>query len=373
MPTAPLGRKIRVLVVDDSALIRQLLTELLSHDPSIQVIGTAPDPYAAVEKIKRLSPDVLTLDVEMPRMDGLTFLDKLMRAHPMPVLMVSSLTQRGAETTLRALELGAVDFVAKPTVDVKSGTLDIASEIVAKVKAAARAKIKVKPHGAIAAPPTPVASLKGEALIRSTHKVIAIGASTGGTEALREVLEAMPCDAPGIVIVQHMPARFTESFAQRLDGLCRIRVHEAKDGDHVLPGHALIAPGDFHMAVQRSGATYSVRVTHGDPVNRHRPSVDVLFDSCAHYLGGNAVAAILTGMGADGARGLLAMRNAGARTVAQDEASCVVFGMPKEAIALGGAECVEPLDRIAGTLLRMAASDGFVLGHRAATPGGAAA
>lgn len=357
MSTTP-WNKTKVLIVDDSAVMRQLLTEMLSHDPALEVIGAASDPYIAREKILRLEPDVLTLDVEMPRMDGLTFLDKLMRGHPMPVVMVSSLTERGCETTLRALELGAVDFVTKPKLDVASGTVALADEIVEKVKAAAAAKVgrRNKPRPA----PEPVAAAinglaRGGSMIRTTQKVIAVGASTGGTEALREFLEPLPADSAGIVIVQHMPEKFTRSFAERLDSLCRIRVKEAEDGDRVIPGHALIAPGNYHMEVFRNGAEYRVRTFVSDPVNRHRPSVDVLFHSCAQHLGANAIGVILTGMGADGARGLLEMHQAGARTIAQDEASCVVFGMPREAIALGAADEVTALDNIPAAVLREAA------------------
>ena len=344
--------KAKVLIVDDSALMRQLLTQLLSQSADLEVVGTAPDPYAAWEKIKSLKPDVLTLDVEMPRMDGLTFLEKIMRLHPMPVLMISSLTEKGCQTTLRALELGATDFVTKPSIDLQHGTREIAHEIIEKVKTAARARVRLRPSLPSNGPARPLPS-KSEALLKSTHKVIAIGASTGGTEALRDVLTELPANTPGVVIVQHMPEKFTQSFAERLNSLCQMQVHEAKDGDRILPGHILIAPGGYHMEVTRSGANYNVRVFMAEPVNRHRPSVDVLFQSCARYLGGNAVGAILTGMGNDGARGLLAMRQAGARTVAQDEASCVVFGMPKEAIALGGAEEVLPLPKISASILRM--------------------
>lgn len=347
--------KTKVLIVDDSAVMRQLLTEILSRDPAIEVIGAASDPFIAREKILRLQPDVLTLDVEMPRMDGLTFLEKLMRGHPMPVVMVSSLTERGCETTFRALELGAVDFVTKPKLDVTNGTVDLAAEILEKVKAAAGAKIarRNKPRPA----PEPVAPATnghaaGRSMIRTTQKVIAVGASTGGTEALREFLEPLPADSAGIVIVQHMPEKFTRSFAERLDSLCRIRVKEAEDGDRIIPGHALIAPGNYHMEVFRNGAEYRVRTFVSDPVNRHRPSVDVLFHSCAQQLGANAIGVIMTGMGADGARGLLEMHQAGARTIAQDEASCVVFGMPREAIALGAADEVTPLSRIPAAVLR---------------------
>jgi two-component system chemotaxis response regulator CheB len=342
-------KKIKVLIVDDSALIRQLLTEILSRDPALEVVGTAPNPLVAREKVLRLEPDVITLDVEMPQMDGLTFLEKLMRAHPIPVVMISSLTERGCDTTLRALELGAVDFVTKPRIDVADGTVQLADEIVEKVKAAARARVGM-PRRRADHPPTPLAS---RGLLKTTHKVVAMGASTGGTEALREVLEPLPADTPGIVMVQHMPEKFTRSFAARLDSLCHVRVKEAEDGDRILPGHALLAPGNYHMEVVRSGAEYHVRVFQGDPVNRHRPSVDVLFRSCAQRLGANVVGVILTGMGADGARGLLEMREAGARTIAQDEASSVVFGMPKEAIAMGGAEEVSSLTAIPARILRM--------------------
>ncbi|BCS31899.1 chemotaxis response regulator protein-glutamate methylesterase [Luteitalea sp. TBR-22] len=342
----------RVLIVDDSALIRQLLTQILQSDPDIEVVAAVPDPVAAVERLKHERVDVITLDVEMPRMDGLTFLEKLMRAWPIPVLMVSSLTERGCATTLRALELGAVDFVTKPKIDVRAGIEELGQQILAKVHDAARAKVRRRESGAAA----PVKVLPNtQALINSTHKVIAIGASTGGTEALREVLQVLPADSPGIVVVQHMPETFTRSFAERLDTLCQIKVKEAADGDRILPGHALIARGNIHMEVRRSGAIYSVRLVDSPPVNRHRPSVDVLFDSCARYLGANAVGVILTGMGNDGARGMRAMHDAGAFTIAQDEASCVVFGMPKEAIAAGGVDEILPLSRVAPGMLRAVA------------------
>jgi two-component system chemotaxis response regulator CheB len=345
--------KIKVLIVDDSALMRQLLSELLSRDSGLTVVGVAPDAYVAWDKIQTLAPDVLTLDVEMPRMDGLTFLEKLMRARPMPVVMVSSLTEKGCETTLRALELGAVDFVTKPKMDVQSGTIDIAQELVLKVKAAALARPRRLSAALSNAPVQKPA--RGEALLESSEQVIAIGASTGGTEALRCVLTALPPDAPGIVIVQHMPEKFTSQFAARLDKLCQVRVSEAKEGDRVLRGQVLIAPGNLHMEVSRSGAAYAVKLNSEPPVGHHRPSVDVLFESCARHLGPKVVGVILTGMGADGARGLLAMRRNGARTIAQDEATSVVFGMPKEAIANGSVERVVPLDRIASTMLAYAA------------------
>jgi len=350
------ARPIRVLVVDDSALVRQIMTAILSADREIEVVGAAADPYAAWDKIQRLRPDVITLDVEMPRMDGLTFLEKLMCAHPMPVLMVSSLTERGCATTLRALELGAVDFVTKPRLDITRGVGELAGEIASKVKGAAAAKLRGRaavrqtqaPGAAPATAPRP-------ATYEGTYKILAIGASTGGTEALREVLCALPPDSPGVVIVQHMPESFTRAFADRLNGLTRIRVSEARDGDRVLPGHALIAPGNFHMELARNGAEYRVRVFSAEPVNRHRPSVDVLFHSCARAAGKNAVGIILTGMGDDGARGLLAMRSAKARTIAEDETTCVVFGMPREAINAGAVEFIEPLQRIAQAALRLAA------------------
>jgi two-component system chemotaxis response regulator CheB len=338
---------IKVLIVDDSALMRQLLTQILSSDPQIKVAGAAADPFVAREKIKSLQPDVLTLDIEMPRMDGLTFLEKLMRGHPMPVVMISSLTDKGADTTLRALSLGAVDYVSKPKLDVSDGTIDQAEEIIAKVKAAARAKVRNSPP-----PNVPVAETASRPYqFSATHKVVAIGASTGGTEALRELLVPLPADFPGIVIVQHMPEAFTGAFAKRLDGMCRIHVQEARDGDHVLPGHALLAPGGHQMAVVRRGAEYEVRVYRGERVNRHLPSVDVLFSSCAQQLGKNALGVLLTGMGNDGAQGMLRMKQAESFTIAQDETTSVVFGMPKEAIRLGAVDQVLPLGQIGSALL----------------------
>jgi two-component system, chemotaxis family, protein-glutamate methylesterase/glutaminase len=347
--------KIKVLIVDDSALMRQILTDILSRDPALEVVGTATDPYVARDRIIRLAPDVITLDVEMPRMDGLTFLEKLMRAHPIPVVMVSSLTQKGCETTWRALELGATDFVTKPKLDVQTGTLHLAQEIIDKVKSAARAKVRLPKSTAVLRPAV-LQPASAPLTFRATHKVVAIGASTGGTEAIREVLTRMPADAPGIVMVQHMPEKFTTSFAERLNSLSKVRVSEAQDGDRILPGHALLAPGNFHMEVARSGVEYRVRVFASEPVNRHRPSVDVLFASCARQLGGNAIGVILTGMGADGAKEMAAMRRAGAHTIAQDEESCVVYGMPKEAVAMGGAAEILPLDRISAGILRAIAA-----------------
>lgn len=338
---------IKVLIVDDSALMRQLLTQILTSDPGIQVIGAASDPFAAREKIKALNPDVLTLDIEMPRMDGLTFLEKLMRGHPMPVVMISSLTEKGADTTLRALSLGAVDFITKPKLDVSTGTLDQAEEIVAKVKAAAWAHLR---HNITPATP-PVEVQRKDFRFSATHKVVAIGSSTGGTEALRDLLAPLPADFPGIVIVQHMPEAFTRPFAERLNSICRIHVAEARDGDRILQGHALLAPGGHQMGIVSHGAESTVRVYRGERVNRHMPSVDVLFNSCAKQLGKNALGVILTGMGNDGAQGMLEMKQADAYTIAQDEASCVVFGMPKEAIKLGGVEEILPLSRIGQALI----------------------
>jgi two-component system chemotaxis response regulator CheB len=346
--------KIRVITVDDSALMRQVLAQLLSKDPDIEVVGSAPDPYIAREKIKALNPDVITLDVEMPKMDGLTFLEKLMRGRPMPVVMVSSLTEAGCQTTLRALELGAVDFITKPKIDLREAMEDLADDLIAKVKAAAIAKIRgtAPTANGTSQPATPrVVTHLSSAMIKTTDTIIAIGSSTGGTEAVKDVLEVLPPNTPPILITQHMPERFTKTWADRMNQLCRISVKEAEDGDSVLPGHALVAPGSYHMALVRSGARYSVRITQDPPVNRHRPSVDVLFDSVAQYAGANAVGVILTGMGGDGAKGMLAMKQAGAYTIAQDEASCVVFGMPKEAIKLGGVDKILPLGDIAGAVL----------------------
>lgn len=348
-------RNIKVLVVDDSALMRQILSDVFDHVPDVQVIGTATDPYSAWDKIHRLSPDVITLDVEMPRMDGLAFLERLMVARPLPVVMVSSLTETGCDTTLRALELGAVDVIPKPKLDIVSSFASIAEELVAKVRAAANAKVRrrIAPRSN-AIGPSLVASIP-PIKFRTTHQVITIGASTGGTEALASVLSMLPADAPGIVAVIHMPAGFTHSYANRLDRICALRVHEASDGDRVLPGHVLIAPGNLQTAIRRSGAITTVCVFPGEAVNRHRPSVDVLFASCAEHLGPNAVGAILTGMGDDGARGMLAMKRAGASTIAQNEDTSVVFGMPREAIALGAVDEVLPLDRIPQALIRLAA------------------
>ncbi|MBK9305845.1 MAG: chemotaxis response regulator protein-glutamate methylesterase [Nitrospira sp.] len=356
--------KIRVLTVDDSALMRQVLAALLAKDPDIDVVGAAPDPFIAREKIKALNPDVLTLDVEMPKMDGLTFLEKLMRGHPMPVVMVSSLTEAGCQTTLRALELGAVDFITKPKIDLREGMDEIAQDLIAKVKAAAAARVRPLSVKREASESVTNGASRGTlhegrftndvsrtAMIKTTDTIIAIGSSTGGTEAVKDVLEVLPPNTPPILITQHMPERFTKTWAERLNSLCRISVKEAEDGDSVLPGHALIAPGNFHMTLVRSGARYTVRLNQDHPVNRHRPSVDVMFASVAQYAGANAIGVILTGMGGDGAKELLTMKQAGAFTIAQDEASCIVFGMPKEAIKAGGVDKVLPLHEIAGSIL----------------------
>ena len=347
--------KIKVLIVDDSALIRSVMSEIISSQPDMEVVGVAPDPLVARELIKQTNPDVLTLDVEMPKMDGLDFLEKLMRLRPMPVLMVSSLTERGSEITMRALELGAVDFVTKPKLSIQSGMREYTELIADKIRAAARARITAR---------TVVPSKVAGALppirnpMTSSEKLIIIGASTGGTEAIREFLMQMPSDCPGILIAQHMPEGFTTSFARRLDGLCKISVCEAAGEERVLPGHAYIAPGHSHLMLARSGANYVTRIDQADPVNRHRPSVDVLFRSAALAAGKNAVGVILTGMGKDGARGMLDMKNAGAYNFAQDEASCVVFGMPREAIAVGATHEVGPLSELPGRVLNYLATHG---------------
>jgi two-component system chemotaxis response regulator CheB len=348
-------QKIKVLCVDDSALIRSLMTEIINSQPDMTVVATAPDPLVARDLIKQHNPDVLTLDVEMPRMDGLDFLEKLMRLRPMPVVMVSSLTERGSEITLRALELGAVDFVTKPKVGIRDGMLDYSEKLADKIRAAARARVRqaapvqhaaaAAGHAGAAAHAASPAPLFNNPLV-STEKLIIVGASTGGTEAIREVLVPLPPDAPAVLIAQHMPPGFTKSFAQRLNGLCRITVKEAEHGERVLPGHAYIAPGHAHLLLARSGANYIAHLSDDPPVNRHRPSVDVLFRSAAQHAGKNAVGVILTGMGRDGAAGLLDMRKAGAYTLAQDEASCIVFGMPREAIAMGAADEIASLSEM---------------------------
>lgn len=336
--------KIRVLCVDDSALMRQLMTEIINSHADMEMVASAPDPLVARDLIKEFNPDVLTLDVEMPRMDGLDFLEKLMRLRPMPVVMVSSLTGKGSEVTLRALELGAVDFVTKPSLGIREGMLAYSQMIADKVRAASRARLHVR------GPQPAPAMLKAGPLL-SSEKLIAIGASTGGTEAIRHVLQPLPATSPALLITQHMPPGFTRSFAERLNKLCQITVKEAEDGERILPGHAYIAPGAMHLELARSGANYQVKLNEGPPVNRHKPSVDVLFKSVAQHAGRNAVGVILTGMGNDGAAGLLAMNKAGAWTIAQNEASCVVFGMPREAIALGGASEVVDLHQISQHML----------------------
>ncbi|KWT92139.1 MULTISPECIES: chemotaxis response regulator protein-glutamate methylesterase [unclassified Variovorax] len=344
-------KKIKVLCVDDSALIRSVMTELINSQSDMTVVGTAADPLVARDLIKQTNPDVLTLDVEMPRMDGLEFLEKLMRLRPMPVVMVSSLTERGSEIALRALELGAIDFVTKPRLGVRDGLIQYTEHIAGKIRAAAQARLLPSRQAAA----RPAAESAQEPLLQrpllSTEKLIIIGASTGGTEAIREVLQPLPPDAPAVLIAQHMPPGFTRSFAQRLDGLCRIHVKEAEQGERVLPGYAYIAPGGWHLALGRSGANYVAQLDQEPPVNRHRPSIDVLFDSAARHAGKNAIGMILTGMGRDGAEGLLRMRQAGAHTLAQDEASCVVYGMPREAVLIGAADEVSPLNEMTRRVL----------------------
>jgi two-component system chemotaxis response regulator CheB len=345
MQTSLRPGKVRVLIVDDSALVRQVLSEILSQDPGIEVVGTASDPLIARDKIKQLEPDVLTLDVEMPRMDGLTFLQNLMRLRPMPVVMVSSLTEAGAQVTLDALALGAVDFVTKPKLDVERGLNHYASELCERVRNAARARVaRLLPTAAAPLQATPIK-------YRTTDRLIAIGASTGGTEAIRAILELMPADAPATVITQHIPAAFSRPFAERLDRHSKMTVVQAEDDMPLLAGHAYVAPGGLHLRVQRSGARWRCRLGEDDPVRRHRPSVDALFESVAQAAGANASAALLTGMGDDGARGLLALRKAGAATMVQDEASSVVWGMPGAAYTLGAAQQVLPLAEIASALL----------------------
>ncbi len=359
--------KTRVVVVDDSALVRSMLTEIINRQPDMECIGAAADPLVAREMIRNLNPDVITLDVEMPRMDGIDFLSKLMRLRPMPVVMVSTLTERGAEVTLKALELGAIDFVAKPKIGVADGLRQLSDDITDKIRVASKARIHrlapaagttsaaaagARPAGApgAAAAPKPVAAtpLLGRL---STEKLIFIGASTGGTEATKDVLIGLPADSPAVVITQHMPPGFTRNYAARLDGLCKISVREASDGERILPGHAYIAPGGMHLSIERSGANYIARVQDGDPVNRHKPSVEVLFSSAARVVGPNAIGIMLTGMGADGAKAMREMKDAGAYCVAQDEATCVVFGMPREAINAGAVQEVLPLGKISQHVL----------------------
>ncbi|RKY24208.1 MAG: chemotaxis response regulator protein-glutamate methylesterase [Planctomycetota bacterium] len=338
---------IRVLIVDDSAVVRKILTDQLSKEKDIEIVGTAADPYIARDKIVRLSPDVITLDVEMPKMDGLSFLRKLMKYKPIPVIIVSSVTQEGGKAALHALELGAIDVIAKP--GTAYSVTDVAERLARSIRAAARAQVSARMTRML----TRTVQKQHAALskLETTDKILAIGASTGGTEAIKAVLTRLPGNTPGTVIVQHMPAQFTTSFAERLDSLCEMTVREARGGERLTPGLALLAPGNHHMVLRRSGAVFEVRLKDGPRVHYQRPAVDVLFDSVAKFAGVNAVGVLLTGMGADGARGLLAMRRAGAHTIAQDEKSCVVYGMPKEAADLGAAEVIAPLDRIAHNIL----------------------
>ncbi|MFZ5995105.1 MAG: protein-glutamate methylesterase/protein-glutamine glutaminase [Thermodesulfobacteriota bacterium] len=351
-----MSEKIKVLVVDDSAVVRQTLNEILNSDPDIEVIATAQDPYVAAERLKKAVPDVITLDVEMPRMDGITFLRKLMAQHPIPVVICSTLTTQGARTTLQALEYGAVEIIEKPKMGTRQFLEESRIRICDAVKAAAQVTLRPRKIRKVEEKLTAdviMAKPKTRAMAETTEKVVLIGASTGGTEALREFLEALPHDTPGMVIVQHMPEKFTSAFAARLNGLCRVEVKEAENGDGVVTGRALIAPGNRHTLLKRSGARYYVEIKDGPLVSRHRPSVDVLFRSGARYAGTNAVGVIMTGMGDDGAQGLLEMKEAGAFTIAQDEATCVVFGMPKEAIKRGAVDKILPLPAIPREVIKI--------------------
>ena len=347
-------KDVRVLIIDDSALVRKVLTEILRSEPGLEVVGTAVDPHDARAKIKALDPDVLTLDVEMPKMDGITFLSNLMRLRPMPVVMVSSLTEPGADVTFAALELGAIDFITKPKLDIAEGLEGYAQELVEKVKMAAKARPRPRTTTA-----TPLRSTAGAptagvlARVRATDRLLAIGASTGGTEAIRELLSQMPADSPPTLITQHIPEAFSGPFAERLDRNSQMSVCLARDGQQILPGHAYVAPGHLHLSVRRDGARYTCRLTNGEPVNRHKPSVDVLFDSVAQHVGVNAVAVLLTGMGADGALGMQRIREAGGPTIAQDEATSVVWGMPGEATKIGAAQEVLPLGQIAHRIMEL--------------------
>lgn len=365
-------KKIRVLVIDDSSLVRKILTQVLESDPKIEVVGTAADPYIARDKIKKLEPDVLTLDVEMPKMDGITFLDNLMRLRPMPVVMVSTLTQKGADVALQALELGAIDYVSKPTTDLSNQLVEYTEEITSKVKMAAAANVQAianrsankpvrrstKEVAAMVVDP----KLSADAVLqkktvnkfKTTDKIIAIGASTGGTEAIKAVLVDLPADSPGIVISQHIPETFSASFAERMDRLSAMTVYEARDGQQIIAGHVFIAPGNRHLMVERDGARYICRLSDGPPVNRHKPSVDVMFRSVAQNVGPNAIGVMLTGMGDDGARGMKEMHDQGAETIAQDEKTSVVWGMPGEAVKMGAVDTVIPLGNIAGKVITMA-------------------
>lgn len=347
--------KVKVMVVDDSAVVRQTLTDLLNSDDELEVIASAADPYIAAEKLRDFIPDVITLDIEMPKMDGLTFLRKLMEQHPIPVVICSSLASEGSDTALKALELGAVDIITKPKIGTKQFLEESRIHICDVVKAASMAKLKKKTVSPLIQPKlTADAVLKksnNKSMIETTEKVIVVGASTGGTEALRYFLEAFPLDSPGIIVVQHMPENFTKAFAKRLDSYCKITVKEAENGDSVIRGRALIAPGNYHMLLKRQGAKYIVEIKTGPLVSRHRPSVDVLFRSAAQYAGKNAIGVIMTGMGDDGAKGMLEMKDAGAFTIAQDEKTCVVYGMPNEAVKLGGVDKILPLEEIAKNVL----------------------
>jgi two-component system, chemotaxis family, protein-glutamate methylesterase/glutaminase len=355
----------RVLIVDDSALVRRILTEILSGDPEVEVVGAASDAYMARDKIKQLNPDVITLDVEMPKMDGVTFLRNLMRLRPMPVVMVSSLTEHGAEITLDALGVGAVDYLPKPKIDLAATLSDYADELRAKIKAAAKARVRAYSGSPSAGIPEVAPRFSADAVLaktavprqfRTTDRIIAIGASTGGTEAIKDVLVKLPADTPGIVITQHIPKAFSTPFAKRMNSICQMTVYEAEDGQQILPGHVYIAAGDRHLLLVRDGARYVCKLDDGQPVNRHKPSVDVLFRSVAQQAGRNAIGILLTGMGKDGAMGLKEMRDAGSPTIAQDEATCVVFGMPREAIALGGASQVMGLHEIPARIRQLAES-----------------
>ena len=348
-------KKIRVLIVDDSSIVRQVLSQELSHDSEIEVVGTAPDPYIARDKIVALKPDVITLDIEMPRMDGIAFLKKLMHHYPLPVIIVSSLTTKGGELAMEALNSGAVEVMCKPGAAYSVG--DMSVELIDKIKAVSKIKsLKTKQKTTVTENSDNVSKVK-LSLTKTTNKIIAIGASTGGTQALQKLLASLPPNAPGIVIVQHMPEHFTRSFAERLDALCSIEVREARDGDSITPGKALIAPGNFHMLIKRSGAVYFVQIKSGPLVSRHRPSVDVLFKSAARYAGRNVVGVIMTGMGRDGAEGMKEMKDSGAQTIAQDETSCIVYGMPKEAVEMGVVDHVLPLNKIAWKMLNLAQAE----------------
>lgn len=357
--------KIKVLIVDDSALVRQILTEILKSDRDIEVVGTAQDPFIARDKIKKLNPDVITLDVEMPKMDGVTFLRNLMRLHPLPVVMISSLTEQGADITFEALEAGAIDFVAKPKIDVKEGLQEYTEEIIEKVKTAAKANVLAKSSSRSESPSTTLSieekfsadkvikKQAGSKRFKTTDKIIALGASTGGTEAIKEVLMKMPADAPGMVISQHIPEAFSGPFAERMNGISAMTVCEATDGQQILPGHVYIAPGSHHLLVERNGAQYICRLNDGERVNRHKPSVDVMFRSVAQNVGPNAIGVILTGMGDDGAKGLLEMHEAGAPTMVQDEKTSVVWGMPGSAAKIGAADKEYPLNLIATNIVKL--------------------